>query len=441
MVLQQDKPIYIWGEADEGESVEVRFLGKKATAQSSDGRWMVQFPSAKAGGPHRLTISGENSITLTNVMVGEVWIASGQSNMEWPLTRTQHAQETIEKASHSNLRLFTVPRTKAEKPAQNVDGEWKICTPETVSSFSAVAYYFGRDLLETRSVPVGIIHTSWGGSPAEVWMSHETLQTDHQYREQILRNPSSNWPPSSLYNGMIAPLIPYSLRGAIWYQGESNASRAYHYRSLFRDMITNWRRDWGQGPFPFLEVQLAAWDKNRKRTIEEITAQPVESDWAELREAQLLAAQTLPNVGMAVTIDVGDKDDIHPQNKEPVGKRLALAARHIAYGEEIVYSGPLFSSSEVEGNQIVLHFEHVGSGLTTPDGKPLKGFAIAGSDHEFVWAEARIEGDSVVVSSPEVSNPVAVRYAWADYPVANLYNREGLPASPFRTDDFPMTTE
>jgi sialate O-acetylesterase len=242
-----------------------------------------------------------------------------------------------------------------------------------------------------------------------------------------------------LYNGMIAPLIPYAIQGAIWYQGESNAGRAHQYRSLFADMIRNWRHDWDQGDFTFLLVQLAPWDKNRKRSMEEIIATPVESDWAELREAQWLSTQTLRNVGMAVITDAGDKDDIHPQNKEPVGQRLALAGLGIAYDRDLVYSGPIYRGMKIKDGRVTLRFDHVGGGLHA-HGDPLTGFAIAGPDRRFVWANASIVGDTVQVSSPDVPNPVAVRYGWAEYPVVNLFNREGLPASPFRTDDFPMVT-
>ena len=247
---------------------------------------------------------------------------------------------------------------------------------------------------------------------------------------------------------MIAPLIPYAIKGAIWYQGESNAGRAWQYRTLFPDMIRNWRTDWGQGDFTFLCVQLAPWDRNKKRSLEEITAQPGDSDWAELREAQVLATKVLPKVGIAVITDAGDKDDIHPGRKAPVGERLALAARGVAYREPIVHSGPMYRSISKRRGAIVVHFDHVGGGLRYGAAEhfanttsPLKGFAIAGADGKFVWADANIEGDSVVVSSPTVLEPVAVRYGWADYPVVNLINAEGLPASPFRTDRFPLTTK
>lgn len=474
MVLQQDKPVMVWGWADDGEEVTVEVGPRKASTKAKEGRWMVKLRKLDAGGPWEMKVTGKNQITLRDVLVGEVWVASGQSNMEWPMSRTKGAEEAIARASHPRLRLFTVPKKKATEPRDNVEGAWTECDPGSVKSFSAVGYYFGRDLQQALDVPVGIIHTSWGGSPAEVWMSHDWLADNPEYQKDILNayqdasrryqealdrfkkekaaaeaegkefnknGPRAPWRPAELYNGMIASIIPYTIQGAIWYQGESNAGRAWQYRRLFADMILNWRHDWDQGKFPFLLVQLAPWDKNRRRSLEEITAEPTESDWAELREAQLLATQNLPNVGMAVITDAGDKDDIHPQDKEPVGARLARAALGIAYDKDIVYSGPVYKKMKVEDGKVVLTFDHAGGGLEARGGD-LTGFAIAGEDKRFVWAEAKITGeDQVVVSSPEVKEPVAVRYGWSDFPVVNLYNQEGLPATPFRTDDFHMVTK
>ncbi len=458
MVLQQGAPVPIWGWADEGETVTVTFRNQKVSAKAKHGRWMLKLRKLKAGGPDVLTVSTKTAtIQFTNVMVGEVWVCSGQSNMEWPLNRTENAEAAIAAARNPNLRLFTVRKTKAITPTNDVVGTWVECTPETAAGFSAVAYYFGRDLQAARGVPVGLIHTSWGGSPAEAWMSEEMLASNPRYKAEILdgyvaafrayeealakwqqsdrstRQPRPpQWRPAELYNGMIAPLIPFAIKGVIWYQGESNAERAEQYRSLFIDLIRNWRRDWGQGNFTFLCVQLAPYKP--------IKAEPGESSWAELREAQLLATKRLPKVGMVVITDVGDEKDIHPRKKEPVGARLALAARGIAYGERIVYSGPVFRKMKVKGNKALLRFDHVGSGLEARDGE-LKGFAICGPDRKFVWANARIVSrDTIEVSSPEVERPIAVRFGWADYPVVNLWNKEGLPATPFRTDNFPMIT-
>jgi sialate O-acetylesterase len=512
MVLQQGMAVPVWGWADEGETVTVRFRNQTARTTAKDGKWMVKLRRQKAGGPDTLTVSGRNSVELKNVLVGEVWVCSGQSNMEWPMNRSFQPQQDIQSSAHPQLRLFTVPKLKANDPAADVKSKWVESGPNTVSNFSAVAYYFGRDLQKARGVPVGLIHTSWGGSPAEVWMSRAALESNPRYKSEIVdayppafkryeenlgsyekeaaelakegKKPTRNkpappfWKPTELYNGMIAPLIPYAIKGAIWYQGESNAGRAEQYRSLFADMIRNWRRDWGQGDFTFLAVQLAPWDKNKKRSLDEILASPGDSDWAELREAQGLATKTLPKVGLAVITDVGDKDDIHPTKKEPVGARLALAARGIAYGERIVYAGPVYRRMKVQGDKISLTFDNVGKGLQawdsqpvqarfSPDGKrivttnsdgtariwdaqsgqpasnqtPLKGFAICGPDKRWVWANAEIQGSKVVVSSPAVSEPVAVRYGWSDFPVVNLWNKNGLPASPFRTDNFPLVTQ
>jgi sialate O-acetylesterase len=466
MVLQQGAPVPIWGWADDGERVNVEFRGQNMTATAQGGKWTVILPQLKAGGPNVLTVSGKNKIELKNVLVGEVWICSGQSNMEWPLSRSFEPQTDIGASANSMIRLLTVPKLKADQPVNDIKARWLECNPQTSPNFSAVAYYFGRDLQKALGVPVGLIHTSWGGSPAEVWMSQDVLEANPEYKSSILggyavslkkyqdalaqfeaeqaelkkqgktsdKKPpvKPSWKPAELYNGMIAPLLPGAFKGAIWYQGESNAGRAYQYRTLFADMIRNWRRDWKAGDFTFLAVQLAPFQK--------IKEQPGDSDWAELREAQGLATQVLPKVGVAVITDVGEENDIHPKKKEPVGARLALAARGIAYGEKIVWSGPLYRSKEINGDKIVLHFDHVGKGLEARGGE-LKGFSIAGADQKFVWAKAEIQGDKIVVSSPDVSQPVAVRFGWANYPVVNLWNKDGLPASPFRTDQFPMITQ
>ena len=485
MVLQRNATVPIWGWADEGESVTVEFRGEKTTTVAKNGKWTIHLKKLSAGGPDDLKVTGKNSITLQDVLVGEVWIASGQSNMEWSMRNSYQPDLEIPKTANPMLRLYTVPKLKAEKPVDNVPSSWLACRPDTASNFSAVAYYFGRDLQKALGVPVGMIHTSWGGSPAEVWMREEVLASNSKYKRDILdtyaaskqrndlavaawetereaakkagkdftkRKPGLAWRPTELYNGMIAPLIPYAIKGAIWYQGESNAERAHQYRSLFADMVSNWRQDWNQGDFAFLQVQLAP--------FKAIKSEPGESSWAELREAQNYAMKVLPKVGVAVITDVGEEKDIHPRKKEPVGARLALAARHIAYGEKMVWSGPAYKSMKVNGNKATLSFNHAGSGLearrstdledatgpalydqaTGKVQRELRGFAVCGEDRKFVWATAEIVGDKVVVSSPQVAKPVAVRYGWADFPVVNLWNREGLPASPFRTDDFPMVT-
>jgi sialate O-acetylesterase len=465
VILQRDVSVPVWGWADDGEVITVRFRGQKVSATTQNGKWSLRLRKLKAGGPDVLTVSSAaRKVELKNVMVGEVWIASGQSNMEWPITQSDQPEATAASATNSQLRFFMVPNVKSEAPTVRVNASWKVCAADMIGGYSAVAYHFARDLQAALKVPVGIIQSDWGGSPAEVWMNRESLEINPRYRSEILeanaeawknyqqslvefekekalaaskgeefkkQPPRFGWRPTELYNGMIAPLIPYAIKGAIWYQGESNAGRAEQYRTLFPDMIRNWRRDWGQGDFTFLAVQLAPFMK--------VQDQPQESNWAELREAQALATRTLPNVGMVVITDVGDPVDIHPRKKQPVGARLALAARGIAYGEKIEYSGPRYQSLRIEGNQAVVSFDHVGKGLEAREGA-LKGFAICGEDRKFVWARAEIAGNAVVVSSPEVPQPVAVRYGWADCPVVNLWNKDGLPASPFRTDEFPMIT-
>jgi sialate O-acetylesterase len=473
MVLQQGTKVPVWGWADNNEEVTVTFQGQRAVTVAKDGYWRIVFNPLKVNAdPEVMTVTGRNLIRVQNILVGEVWICSGQSNMEWPLNRAFEAKADIDASANPMIRLFTVPKTKANEPLDNIKGpaNWLECKPINSTWFSAVGYYFGRDLQKALKVPVGLIHTSWGGSPAEVWMSQAALEAKPDYKENILgayaaqeKNykdaqakyttdaaaakksggkapaaPRAPWKPTELYNGMIAPIIPFAVKGAIWYQGESNAGRAYQYRSLFPDMIKNWRKDWGvtDSQFTFLSVQLAPFMA--------IKPEPGESTWAELREAQLMSTK-MQKVGMAVITDVGEEKDIHPTKKAPVGARLALAARSIAYGEKIVGSGPVYKSMKVKndkttGPRAILSFDHVGAGLEAKGGE-LKGFAIAGEDHKFVWGKAEILPDNTIaVSHPDVKKPTAVRYGWADFPVVNLWNKDGLPATPFRTDDLPGIT-
>ncbi|MHC4087760.1 MAG: sialate O-acetylesterase [Planctomycetota bacterium] len=478
MVLQQGKVAHIWGWAEPNEQVMVNASWRTMTWEvtaNKDGKWSFEMSPPKTAGPHEMTVSSKNSITIKNILVGEVWVCSGQSNMQWSVNRSANAEQEIAWADYPKVRLFTVKRKVANEQQTDCEGSWTMCSPETVPGFSAVGYFFGRELHKELNVPIGLIHTSWGGTPAESWTRRGALesvpdctpilerfdkamakypQAKKKYDESMIAwkenvkkakaegkkpprrpgapfGPGNPHSPAGLYNAMIAPLIPYSIGGAIWYQGESNAGRAYQYRKLFPAMITNWRKDWGQGDFPFLFVQLA--------NFMAVDPEPVDSAWAELREAQLMTL-ALPNAGMAVIIDIGEARDIHPKNKQDVGKRLALWALGKTYGKKLTYSGPIYKSKRTEGNKITLEFEHVGGGLTAGEGEPLKGFAVAGADHKFVWADAKIEGDTVVISSDKVSEPAAVRYGWANNPVCNLYNKEGLPASPFRTDDWPGVT-
>jgi sialate O-acetylesterase len=622
MVLQQKVKVRLWGKADPGESVTVSFQDQSAhsTADTS-GRWSLFLNPLPAGGPFELKFSGKNTLTFRNILVGEVWICSGQSNMEWPLIQAARGKEEAEQAENPNLRLFTVTKTTALNPQEDVAGRWEVSTPRSAAEFSAVGYFFGRELSWNLKIPIGLINTSWGGTPAEAWTSQEALEAevslrpivtrlekvladarssgavkeeaqdsgyykdqgnqgfslgyakpeldlaewkkmtlpqlwenaglaidgavwfrkeinlpagwsgkdlvlelgaiddfdatyfngiqvaatgletpgsyavprkypvpgslvksgrnvvsvrvfDHfggggfggdaaEMRLRLKQDPSAtplglagSWDykvelslkpkleaqrlgpnnpntPSVLYNAMVAPLTPFALRGAIWYQGESNASRAYQYRSLFPAMIQNWRQAWNQPGFPFYFVQLA----NFMNAVPE----PGESEWAELREAQLFTTRS-PNTGMAVIIDIGEAKDIHPKNKQDVGLRLARIALAETYGQSLVSSGPLFRSARQEGNKMVVRFTDAGSGLTTRNHEPLKGFAIAGTDRQWVWAEAEIRDGEVVVWNDRVPVPVAVRYGWANNPDCNLYNREGLPASPFRSDQWPGLT-
>lgn len=626
MVLQRSIATPVWGWTTPGRSVTVTIAGKKAVGVAdSGGKWIVRLPALPAGGPFTMTVTGPTSATLNNVLVGDVWICSGQSNMEMGIGGVNDAEKEIGSADNPNIRLFTVAKTISLGPKSDLTvrdndlmGRWSVCSSKTVSTggwggFSAVGYFFGRTLQKELGVPIGLIHTSWGGTVAEAWTSVEALGTLPDFKQvaaqipelrsaaasghdnfnermaawwakndpgSALRNgwevpahATKDWKtmalptaweqaglpdfdgivwfrrevelpanaagkvavlhlgpiddrdttwvngakvgetgeynvsrdykipagllkegsnviavrvldtggaggiygkpeqlfleagserialtgdwryraskplsemtappqrmndnpnfPTVLYNGMISPLVPFGIKGAIWYQGESNAGRAYQYRTLLPTMISDWRTRWGQGDFPFFIVQLA--------NFMAVDPEPKDDAWPELREAQYLTTQTVPNAALALAIDIGDAADIHPKNKQEVGRRLALSALNIAYKRPVEYSGPIYKSMKVEGDAIHLQFTHVGGGLDAKAGD-LKGFAIAGDDHKFVWASAKIVGESVVVSSPSIKQPVAVRYAWSNNPVCNLYNRAGLPAVPFRTDSWPGVT-
>lgn len=435
-VLQQGIAVPVWGFADSGEKVTVKFLDQELSTVAKDGKWMVRLAPLKAGGPFKMTIGGSNTVELSNVLVGEVWVCSGQSNMAFQLSRAANATEAIAAAADPMIRLFSVPRKPSWTPLDDIQASWVPCNPETAKDFTAVGYFFGRELRKALNVPVGLVHSSWGGTAAQSWMSPNGWKALPDYAQYVsdenAKKGAGPGHPSVLYDGMINPLIPYAIKGAIWYQGEANANSAYKYRALFPGMIKSWHDGWGEGSFPFLFVQLAPFAGAQKPLQE--------NAWAELREAQLLTTRTCPNTGMAVITDVGDPTNIHPTQKEPVGARLALAARKIAYGESIVYSGPIYKGMKIEGGGITLYFDHVGGGLVAKDGE-LKGFAVCGADRKFVEATAGIVGgNKVVVSSPSAPNPIAARYGWANCPVVNLWNKDGLPASPFRTDDFPMVT-
>ncbi|MBI2844279.1 MAG: sialate O-acetylesterase [Armatimonadetes bacterium] len=424
-VLQQGMSVPVWGTANDGEKVTVSFQNQTISTIARNGRWMVRLKPLKSGGPFEMTISGENTVELKNILVGEVWLCSGQSNMWWPVDQTIDSQKAKAGSSDPMIRLFTVPLVRrVAAPLDDVHSRWLECGPQTVGGFSAVGYFFARDLRKVLGVPVGMINNAVCGSLAEEWTRRGVLQAHPELKAAV------GGETGSLYNGMLSPIIPYAIKGVIWYQGESNAPRAFQYRTLFPVTICNWRNDWGQGDFPFLFVQIPPAPGK---------AEGEPSIWAELRESQLMTALCVPESAMTVVTEYGDQKDIHPKQKEPVGARLALAARAIAYGERIVHSGPIYKSMEIRGERVAISFDCIGGGLVAGGGE-LTGFRIAGEDRKFVKAQAQIEGDTVVVWSPEVPDPVAVRYGWADHPIINLFNKEGLPASPFRTDNFPVAT-
>ncbi|MEI6678064.1 MAG: sialate O-acetylesterase [Mariniphaga sp.] len=446
MVLQQGIEIPVWGWASPGEKVTVTLDKNVAkTRTGKNGKWRVNLPKMSYGGPFKMTVSGKNFRTIENIMIGEVWVCSGQSNMEFHVSGTKNAAAEIAAANYPEIRFFTVKKRVSKEPQENLEeGEWWACTPQSVPDFSAVGYFFGRNLYEHLKVPVGLIHTSWGGTVAETWTSAQTIETDPDLSELLgkLKNVDMkttkvgpNNYPTLLYNGMLNPVIPYGIKGAIWYQGESNASRAQQYKRVFPNMIKDWRTKWNQGNFPFLFVQLA----NFKKPVTE----PAESEWAELREAQTQTLQ-LENTGMANIIDAGDADNIHPTDKQIVGYRLSLAARKVAYGENLVYTGPTYREMKTEKNKIYITFDHTGKGFKVNDHYGyINGFTIAAQNGDFKWAKATIVNENtIMVTSEAIENPVAVRYGWADNPDdLNLYNAEGLPANPFRTDMRPGKTK
>ena len=620
MVLQQGREIHLWGKAEPGEKIVVNFAEATANAVTdSSGGWSIHLPAHSAGGPFTLSVRGEKEVVIKDVMIGEVWIASGQSNMAFALEGAEGAAREVPQANDPQLRLFTVPKRIAVSPQDNtLAAHWELCTPDTAKGFSAVAYFFARELRRKLNVPVGVVESVWPGTPIEDWVAPQFLQPDpelkplldHWSRESQtvkafaehptpfelefddfelipaspgsqpkalanfddsssrlgtggsfsyswkdasdsvfelvspgrnhglaariagsldgtqnsilsanyksdgspidltsyagirfwvrgngsfrfrskqptisdyddyatkVRTATAEWQPitvlfrdlrqdgwgvseeftqsvltgfsienltslgypdmpvSALYEGMIAPLVPYAFRGALWYQGESNTGRAHQYRKLLPALIRNWREAMQEGDLEFLIVQLPNHGA--------IPDQPTESDWAELREAQLMTLKQVPNTGLAVTIDVGDPKDLHPHRKREVGERLALWALGAVYKEDIEYSGPLYESAQFTDGRARVHFTHLGKGLATHGDSILHGFALAGADRKFHWANAQIDGETVVVTSPDVANPVAVRYAWGDSPLCNLFNQDGLPASPFRSDDWPGITE
>lgn len=470
MVLQRNQPIHIWGWSEPGETVSATFRGVTATTTGDSlGNWSLYLPPQAAGGPFQLTVSASNKIDLDDVLVGDVWFASGQSNMEMPLNGfpgsavVNNAAEEIKNANHPNMRLFFVDHKAAEYPLSDFDGtpSWQICTPETAAKFSAVAYFFGRDIENKEHVPIGLIDSTWGGTPVASWISLDGIASDASLmpifaaRAEMIDEQAdmsarlaaekredaearsanrplpkhswhpdpASWRPAALYNGMTAPAVPFQIKGVIWYQGasDSGAARAPLYEKAFPALISDWRSHWGEGNFPFLFVQISSFKSNETET------------WPIIREAQRRTL-SVANTAMTVTIDIGDPNNVHPANKQAVGDRLTLAARALAYGEHIEYSGPLFRQISTEDGNIRVWFDHIDGGLIAKGG-PLKGFEVAGKDRHFVPATARIDGSTVLVTNPQVTRPQYVRYGWANAPTVNLYNSIGLPASPFTSEE------
>ena len=435
MVLQRGEAVPIWGWDDPGTQVTVTLGDSKVTGTADDqGKWCVRLPAMTAGGPHTLTVAGTTSVTVANILVGDVWLCSGQSNMEWSVANSNNPQEEIAAANHPRIRHIKIPHVPADTPQQDVASSgWQVCSPQTVSGWTAVGYFFARHLQQELDVPVGLIGSNWGGTRIEPWtppVGFQQVPALRDIADKLDSFPTRNadgkinhQSPLALYNGMIAPLVPYGIRGALWYQGESNNGEGMLYFEKKKALIGGWRALWNKPDLPFYFVQLAPFRYG---------GEP--KNLAGIWEAQT-ATLSLPHTGMAVTVDISNLTDIHPRNKQDVGKRLALWALAQLYGKtDLVYSGPLYKSMAVEGNKIRLAFDHVGSGLVARDGQPLNWFTIAGEDKEFVAAQAEIDGATVVVSADSVANPVAVRFGWTQEAEPNLSNKEGLPASPFRTD-------
>ena len=479
MVLQQKQPNPIWGWDTPGTKVTVTFSGQTHTATTdSSGKWSVKLQAVPANAkPQALTIRGTTTRTIQDVLVGEVWMCSGQSNMGWTLAQTYTGDLEAAASNLPNLRLITVPRIGTQELRTDFNGQWQSATPQTVKTFSAVGFLYGRYLHEILGVPVGLINNAWGGSAAEAWVRRESLEKDPRFRALMERTTQreeqmqsakgkaefaaatekwkaastkakaenktvppapSNWlagnaRPGNIFAGMVHPTLGYGMKGVIWYQGESNASRAYEHATLFPFLIEQWRKEWGQGDFSFYWVQLADYRAEKPA--------PGESDWAELRETQTKTLK-LPNTGQAVIIDLGEGRDIHPRNKYDVASRLVRWALVKDYGLTFPYRSPELKSANFSGKTATVTLDCFGSSLRAFDVQEVKGFAICGADRVWHWAEAKIVGrDQVEVSSDKVAAPVAVRYAWADNPVCNLYSADGLPVTPFRTDDFEMTTK
>ncbi|MFZ4456883.1 MAG: sialate O-acetylesterase [Bacteroidales bacterium] len=472
-VLQRGMEVPVWGWADEGEKVTVEFAGQTITTVATNGKWMVKLkPMRENSQPQEMTVKGNNTLKIKNILIGEVWICSGQSNMEWALFRTIGGEEAVANSRNDQLRLFVVPHNVQMKPVDNVNAKWVLSEPQSTKMNSAVGYYFMSKLQKELNVPVGMLEVAFGGTVIESWLSQEalnampnkdkymdlaTMKAEYDKKDLELKPIRDAWqksvdsckqnnlpaPPrpsvlpsefkgtTTIYNGEICPIVPFAVKGIAWYQGESNAyvKRADSYASLLPAMIKLWRNDWQRPDMPFIIFQITP---NRKPQ----TDPNEKSGVAIVQEAQLKASQTVSKTALVVTMDVAESD-VHYKNKQPIGERAFKAAMNLAYGKNIEYCGPIYKSMKVDGDKVVLDFTHLAGGLVQK-GDTLKGFVVAGEDKKFVFAEAKIKGNSVVVSSPKVLKPVAVRYGWADFPAVNLFNKEGIPASPFRTDDWDL---
>ena len=462
MMLQRDIDVPIWGTAAPAEHVKVAIGTQTAsTVAGADGRWQVRLRPMKAGGPLEMIVTGKNKIKVRNILVGEVWLCSGQSNMVMAVSQCNNAEQEISDAkNYPEIRHYKVDLKASPEPLTDTVGKWEVCTPQTVGKFTATGYFFARDIHNTLKVPVGIILSAWGGSNMESFMRLEALKAHPESaaylkhweqrkaafpaelaeaKKRAAEAKATGKPapkmrtleghqarPASIYNAMISPLIPFGMRGVLWAGGKANRSRALEYRVLMPAMIEDWRKSWGLGDFPFFLCQMANW----------IPKDPDEH-WEELRESMLKTAD-LKNTGMVVTIDIGDPQNVHPKDKQEVGRRLALQAKANVHGMDVVCNGPIYTSMTVEGNAIRLHFTSIGGGLSARGDGSLKGFVIAGADRRFVPAEAKIDGETIVVQSESIPSPIAVRYAWEMNPDCNLINKADLPASPFRTDDWPF---
>lgn len=438
MVLQQQTEVAVWGKASPNSTVTVKtsWNGKTYTVKAGgDGKWKTKVATPAAGGPYTLTVSDGKPVVIKNVMIGEVWVCSGQSNMEMPMKGYRNqpvtgSNEFIATSSNNQIRLITVPRLASLVPLDDFSGSWKLCEPENVAEFSATAYFFGLMLNRVLNVPVGLICTSWGGTRIEPWMSEEGLKPFDWVKlpdKTVVPEKLSQQTPTVLFNAMINPVAGYGIRGAIWYQGEANRNEPAQYQKLMPGLALNWRSVWGVGDFPMFYVQIAPYDYG-----------PTGLNSAFLREAQLKAAKAIPNFGMACIMDTGEKDCIHPANKKAAGDRLAYLALVKTYGKKgFACEGPVLKEMKTEGSMVYLTFDNAPNGLTS-FGKELSCFEVAGANRRFYPAKAFITNAGVTVFSPLVSQPVAVRYAFKDFIVGDLFNTEGLPASSFRTDEWEI---